>query len=69
MVGKSAVRMAYITWVEGQTVAICMLERLKIQSPFSPLGLGLKPRRLISIQSLLEGWRIWVLMSETNDKG
>lgn len=38
--GKSVLRLAYVTGVESQTMAICMLERLKIQSPFSPLGLG-----------------------------
>lgn len=40
VVGKSAVRLAYVTGVESQTMAVCRLERLKIQWPFSPLGLG-----------------------------
>lgn len=40
VVGKSALRLAYVTGVESQTMAVCMLEKVKIQSPFSPLGLG-----------------------------
>lgn len=40
VVGKSALRLAYVTGVESQAMAVCMLEKVKIQSPFSPLGLG-----------------------------
>lgn len=73
VVGKSALRLAYVTGFESQTMAVCMLERLKIQLPFSPLGLGslslpLKVEALETPQYSVPAGRLENLGSDVREK-